>query len=238
MKTIFISMLFLYCNIVFPQTASPENYSKIKFVYEQTSNFYIENDQLFADTLLLKMEFPKIKFSKTLSPLDSTKTIGLVNIKTLRGDDNRKLGNILYHSTHIIEGTYDKIEQKTTLYYERVNSASNEILRSYFKDNYPPFSFNVIVDYLKNKIYTNYPSVNYEETFESKMNKITFLNEEKTVGFYSFENKKGFNTEEIVLNKKYSNKITPPIIFSNNDFAVDKIISLRDTIKLISVTYE
>ena len=34
------------------------------------------------------------------------------------------------------------------------------------------------------------------------MNKITFLNEEKTVGFYSFENKKGFNTEEIVLNKK------------------------------------
>ena len=136
MKTIFISMLFLYCNIVFPQTASPENYSKIKFVYEQTSNFYIENDQLFADTLLLKMEFPKIKFSKTLSPLDSTKTIGLVNIKTLRGDDNRKLGNILYHSTHIIEGTYDKIEQKTTLYYERVNSASNEILKRYFKDNW------------------------------------------------------------------------------------------------------
>jgi hypothetical protein len=238
MKTIFISMLFLYCNIVFPQTASPENYSKIKFVYEQTSNFYIENDQLFADTLLLKMEFPKIKFSKTLSPMDSTKTVGLVNIKTLRGDDNRKLGNILYHSTHIIEGTYDRIEQKTTLYYERVNSASNEILKRYFKDYYPPFSFNVIVDYLKNKIYTNYPSVNYEETFESKMNKITFLNEEKTVGFYSFENKKGFNTEEIVLNKKYSNKITPPIIFSNNDFAVDKIISLRDTITLISVTYE
>ena len=231
-------MLFLYCNIVFPQTASPENYSKIKFVYEQTSNFYIENDQLFADTLLLKMEFPKIKFSKTLSPMDSTKTVGLVNIKTLRGDDNRKLGNILYHSTHIIEGTYDRIEQKTTLYYERVNSASNEILKRYFKDYYPPFSFNVIVDYLKNKIYTNYPSVNYEETFESKMNKITFLNEEKTVGFYSFENKKGFNTEEIVLNKKYSNKITPPIIFSNNDFAVDKIISLRDTITLISVTYE
>ena len=27
-------------------------------------------------------------------------------------------------------------------------------------------------------------------------------------------------------------------IFSNNDFAVDKIISLRDTITLISVTYE
>ncbi len=238
MKTIFLSLVFICYNILFSQPASLETYSKIKFVYEQTSNFYIENDQLYADTLLLKMEFPKLKFSKTVNPQDSTKMVGLVNIKSLRGDYNRKLGVILYHSTHIIEGTYDKIEQKTTLFYERVNSASNEILKRYFKDYYPPFSFNVIVDYFKNKIYTNYPSVNYEETFESKMNKITFFNDEKTVGFFSFENKKGINTDEIILNKKHSNKITPHIIFSNNDFAVDKITSLRDTIKLISVTYE
>jgi hypothetical protein len=138
----------------------------------------------------------------------------------------------------MIEGNYDKIEQKTKLSYVRANSASNAILKRYFKDYYSSFSFNVIVDYLKNKIYTNYPSVNYEETFESKMNKITFLNDEKTVGIYSFENKKGINTNEIILNKKHSNKITPRIIFSNNDFAVNKITSLLDTITLISVTYE
>jgi hypothetical protein len=238
MKTIFLYVLFLYCNIVFPQTASSEIYSKIKFVYEQKSNFYIENDQLYVDTLLLKMEFPNLKFSKIVNPQDSTKIVGLVNLKSLRSDDNRKLGGIIYHSTHMIEGNYDKIEQKTKLSYVRANSASNAILKRYFKDYYSSFSFNVIVDYLKNKIYTNYPSVNYEETFESKMNKITFLNDEKTVGIYSFENKKGINTNEIILNKKHSNKITPRIIFSNNDFAVNKITSLLDTITLISVTYE
>ena len=76
MKKIFFFSLILFCNIVSSQTSLPETYSKIKFVYEQKSNFFIEKDQLYADTLLLKIEFPKLKFSKILSPLDSTKTIG------------------------------------------------------------------------------------------------------------------------------------------------------------------
>jgi len=68
MKKVFFYSLILFCNIVFSQTASSETYSKIKFVYEQKSNFFIENDQLYADTLVLKIEFPKLKFSKTASP--------------------------------------------------------------------------------------------------------------------------------------------------------------------------
>jgi hypothetical protein len=215
-----------------------ETYSKIKFVYEQKSNFFIENDQLYADTLLLKMEFPKLKFQKTSSTLDSTKIIGFINIKNLDYEENEKLGSILYHSTHTIEGTYDFIKHKTTLFFKRGNVALKVILKKYFKGSYPPFSFKVVIDYNKKQIHTNYPSVNYEESFDSQLNKITFLNDEKTVGFYSFENKKGINTNEIVLNKKHSNKITPHIIFSNNDFAVDKIASLLDTITLLSVIYD
>ena len=238
MKKIFFFSLILFCNIVFSQTSLPETYSKIKFVYEQKSNFFIEKDQLYADTLLLKIEFPKLKFSKILSPLDSTKTIGFVNVKNLDYEENEKLGSILYHSTHTIEGTFDLIKHKTTLFFNRGNVALKVILKKYFKGSYPPFSFKVVIDYNKKQILTNYPSVNYEESFDSQLNIINFLNDEKTLGTYTFENKLGFHSNEIILNKKYNKKITPHIIFSNNDFAVDKITSLLDTITLLSATYE
>lgn len=238
MKKIFFSLLILFCNSVFSQTALSESYSKIKFVYEQKSNFFIENDQLYADTLLLKMEFPRLKFSKISSPLDSTKIIGFVNIKSLSYEENKKLGSTLYHSTHTIEGAYDIIKHKTSLFFNRGNSDLNLIFKKHFKGSYPPFSFNLVIDYNKKYIYTNYPSVNYEESFDSQLKTINFLNDEKTLGTYNFENKLGFHSNEITLNKKYNNKITPHIIFSNNDFAVDKITSLLDTITLISVTYE
>ena len=238
MKKIFFSSLILFCNIVFSQMGLSETYSKIKFVYEQKSNFFIENDQLYADTLLLKMEFPKLKFQKISSPLDSTKIIGFVNIKNLDYKENKKLGSILYHSTHTIEGTYDLKKHKTTLFFNRVNVALKVILKKYFKGSYPPFSFKVVIDYNKKQIHTNYPSVNYEESFNSQLNKINFLNDEKTLGTYTFENKLGFYSNEIILNKKYNNKITPHIVFSNNNFAVDKITSLMDTITLLSVDYE
>jgi hypothetical protein len=238
MKKIFFSILILFCNIVFSQTGLSETYSKIKFVYEQKSNFFIENDQLYADTLLFKMEFPKIIFSKIVSPQDSTKMVGFVNIKNLDYEENEKLGSILYHSTHTIEGTYDLIKDKTTLFFNRGNVALKVIFKKYFKGSYPSFSFKVVIDYHKKQIYTNYPCVNYEESFDSQLNKINFLNDEKTLGTYTFENKLGFHSNEIILNKKYNNKITPHIIFSNNDFAVDKITSLLDTITLLSVIYD
>ena len=238
MKKIFFSGLILFCNIVFSQTVLSETYSKIKFVYEQKSNFFIENDQLFADTLLLKMEFPNLKFSKISSPLEPTKITGFVTVKSLSFEDNKKLGSILYHSTHTIEGTYDKTKHKTTLFFNRGNTVLNVIFKKHFKGPHPPFSFNVVVDYNKKKIFTNYPSVNYVEAFESQLKNINFLNDEKTIGVYTFENKVGFYSNEITLNKKYNNKITPHIIFSNNDFAVDKTTSLLDTITLTSVTYE
>lgn len=238
MGKIFFFGLILFCNIVFSQSELSQPYSKIKFVYEQKSNFFIENDQLYADTLLFKTEFPKLKFSKVSSPLDPTKIIGLVTINSFNYEDNKKLANILYHSTHTIEGTYDLAKHKTTLFFNRGNAALNVILKKYFKGSYPPFKFKVVVDYNKKYIYTNYPNVNYEDLFDSQLNKINFSNDEKTQGTYTFENKLGFYSNEIILNKKYNNKITPHIIFSNNDFSVDKIISLLDTITLLSVTYE
>lgn len=116
MKKILFSLLILVCNIVFSQTTMPETYSKINFVYEQKSNFLIENDNLYADTLLFRITFPKLKFSKVISPIDSTKTIGFIAMKNLSKEDKKTLQSSLYHSTHTIEGTYDVRKNKTTFY--------------------------------------------------------------------------------------------------------------------------
>ncbi|HSN49159.1 MAG TPA: hypothetical protein VLR29_10395, partial [Flavobacterium sp.] len=153
MKKIMFSLFILVCNIAFSQTAIPETYSKIKFVYEQKSNFIIENDKLYADTLLLKFEFPELKFSKISSPLDSAKTIGFIQIKSLNNEDKKKLSSILYHSTHTIDGTYDVKKNKTKLFFTRGNKALSAIFKEYFEDIYRSFSFNVVVDYNKKKIH-------------------------------------------------------------------------------------
>ncbi|MFV8345556.1 hypothetical protein ACNQGX_05630 [Flavobacterium sp. ZB4P13] len=231
-------MLILACNVVFSQTTLPGTYSKIKFVYEQKSNFFIENDKVYADTLLLKVEYPKLKFSKVISPFDSTKIIGFLEIKSFNNEDKKILESYLYHTTHTIEGTYDLKKNKTKLFFTRGNKALNETFKKYFGGNYSPFIFNVVVDYNEKKIHTNYPRINYTKSFDSQLKKINFISDDKTLGTYTFQTKKGFHTNVVTLDKKYNNKITLDIIFSNNDFGVDKIVSLFDTISLISVIYE
>ncbi|WP_282731806.1 hypothetical protein [Flavobacterium yafengii] len=231
-------MLILACNIVFSQTTMPGTYSKIKFVYEQKSNFFIENDKVYADTLLLKVEYPKLKFSKVISPSDSTKIIGFLEIKSFNKEDKKILGSYLYHTTHTIEGTYDLKKNKTKLFFTRGNKALNETFKKYFGGNYSPFIFNVVVDYNEKKIHTNYPRINYTKSFDSQLKKINFVSDDKSLGTYTFQNSKGIQTNVVTLNKKYNNKITPNIIFSNNDFGVGEIASIFDTITLISVIYE
>jgi hypothetical protein len=238
MKKIFFTVLILAYNIVFSQTEMPETYSKIKFVYEQKSNFFIEDDKLYADTLLFRITFPKLKFSKVISPLDSTKTIGFLVIKNLSKEDKRTLEGNLYHSTHTIVGTYDVQKNITKLFYTRGSKPLSEIYKKYFGGNFSPFAFNVIVDYNKGEIYTNYPSVKHTASFDSQLKKIIFTNEDKSLGTCTFQTKRGFQTDRITLNKKHNNKITSDIVFSNNDFAVDKIVSVYNTTTLLSVIYE
>jgi hypothetical protein len=239
MKKNLFSMLILVCNIVFSQTVTPETYSKINFVYEQKSNFIIENDNLYADTLLVRITFPKLKFSKVISTVDSTKTIGFIAMKNLSKEDKRTLGSSLYHSTHIIKGTYDVKKNKTKLLYRRGSPAMTEIFKKYFLGPSSPFAFDVIIDYKNDAIYTNYPSVNYSSSLKSKLKKILFAGTDKTIGTCTFlTNRNDFQTDVVTLNNKHNKKITSDEVFSNNDYAIDKIVTLYDTTTLLSVVYE
>lgn len=239
MKKILFPVLILVCNIVLSQTAVPETYSKIKFVYEQKSNFLIENANLYADTLLFRITFPKLKFSTVISPIDSTKTIGFIAMKNLNKEDKKTLGSWLYHTTHIITGTYNVKKNKTKLLHKRGSPAMSEIFKTYFGGDSSPFAFDVIIDYKNDAIYTNYPNVNYSSSLKSELKKIIFAGSDKSVGTYTFlTGRNDFQTDVVTLNNKHNRKITSDVVFSNNDFAVEKIISLYDTTTLLSVIYE
>ena len=238
MKKILFPVLILVCNIALSQTITPETYSKIKFVYEQKPNFFIENNKLYADTLLFRITFPKLKFSTVISPIDSTKTIGFIAMKNLNKEDKRTLGSSLYHSTHTIEGTYDVKKNKTKLLYRRGSPVMSEIFKKYFLGSSSPFAFNVIIDYKNDAIYTNYPSVNYSSSLKSELKKIIFAGSDKSIGTYTFQTNTGSQTNVVAINNKHSKKITSDEVFSNNDYAIEKIVSLYDTTTLLSVIYE
>jgi hypothetical protein len=238
MKKICITVLILGYNIVLSQTVMPESYSKINFVYEQKSNFLIQDGKVYADTLLLIHTYPKLKFLKVTSPTDERQTVGFLDLQNLTKEDKKTLENNLYHTTHTIKGTYDLKKNKTKLFYTRGNKSLNETFKKYFGGSYNSFVFNVIIDYENKNIQTNYPLTNYIDAFENQLKKIDFVNNEKCRGTFTYRKNTYIGTDWVTLDKKYSNKVAPDIIFANNNFGVARIVSLFDTIDLISVSYE
>ena len=238
MKKLLLIVLITISHIGSSQTVGSKEYSKIKFVYEQKSNFYLDNDKVYADTLLFKYEYPQLKFSKTVSPLDSTKIIGFIEFKNFSKEDNKKLQSNIYHNTHTIKGTYNVKKNRTNLHFKRGSKNMKEIFTRYFGGGFSDFQFDVVIDYNSRQINTSYPSRNYTESFDSKLRKINFLNNDNSVGTYTFQTKNSNYTNVVTLNKEYNNKITPEEVFSNNGFGISEIVSLHDTTKLLSVIYE
>ena len=236
-KTVVLSLI-LICTSIYSQVNAPEAFSRIKFIYEQKSNFNILNKILYADTLLMKTTFPKLAFIKVENPEDHSKIVASIDMHNLSNVDKNKLASELYHNTHTINGVFDVKKNKTTLTFNRGSSALSKTFKENFRKSSPPFVFKIFVDYNSKQIDTNYPSTNYSESFDSQLKKINFINGDNCLGTYTFQTNKGYYTNVVTLNKKYNNKITSDIIFSNNDFGVSEIVSLFDTTTLISVVYE
>jgi hypothetical protein len=157
----------------------------------------------------------------------------------LSREEKNKLGSYLYHDTHSIYGTYDVKKNKTVLIFKRGNAIMYENLKKYIGGgNYTKFSYNVVIDYKNKNILTRYPNTSYNKSFSTEVKQITFNNENKTLGTYKVNTQNGVLVNVIDLDKNISNKITPNVVFANTNFGVDKIESIYNTIKLITVSYE
>lgn len=225
-KLLSILMLVLFFNSSFSQTNFPEEpkeYKKINFVYEQKSNYYIDDRGVFADTLLFKVDFPNIKYRKVINPNDSINVCGLVLLRDFKGEDRRHFCGIIYHTNQTYYGTYDASKNLTTFNIVRNDTKTRDIFGKYFSERYSKFEMNLYFD--------------YSEMVPDDFHKIIYT-KDKTAGTF----KKIWNNilfeNIVILNPSLNKKITTNTFFSNNDFGVQKIITIHDTMTLIKVAYK
>jgi hypothetical protein len=55
---------------------APQDFKEIHFTYERKANAVFTDRGLFADTLLLKLHFPNVKFIKEANPKNPTHIYG------------------------------------------------------------------------------------------------------------------------------------------------------------------
>lgn len=233
----------IYCfvflpSLIFSQESKPDGYSKIHFVYNKKANYHIDENGVFADTVLLKFDFPAIKYTLRRSPNDVKSIVGFVPLKDFDKESKAKLSSTIYHTVEKIHGTYDLKKNTTTLRISRNDEDAKKVLKNFFQEGYHSFDYTISIDYQKKMWRCKYPLISYKYKFNEILRTINFFNENKTEGSYLVKRKTLVLDNLVYLDEKLNNKITPGEIFLNNDFGVEKIVGIHETISLESVVYK
>jgi hypothetical protein len=214
----------------------PPNTKEIHFVYQMKSNYVINDEGIFADTIAFKIDFPNLKYTLRNNPLDSTLVCGFSTLKNFGNKNKVKLKALLYHANETINGIHFIASKKTVYNVVRGDDETRMIFKKYLKEKFPNFEYRVEIDFVKKTEKINYPRVNYEHTFAEIAKTIEFNNEEN-IGFYFQTNKGVLYKNIVILNNKLSNFVSP-LLFNNNKFGIDKIETIDRTITLKSVFYK
>lgn len=214
----------------------PENTKEIHFIYEVKSNYVINDEGIYADTLLFKIDFPNSKYTLRKYPKDTTVVCGFSTLKGFGGKNKDKLFSILYHSNETINGIHFIPSRKTVFNVVRGDDETKMIFKKYLKQRFLDFEYREEFDFAKKTEKIKFPRVNYDRTFAEISKKIKFQNE-PTIGFYEEENK-GFLFKNIVYFNNDLSKFIAPVLFDNSNFGVEKIETVQRTITLKSVTYK
>jgi hypothetical protein len=247
MKYIFFLILSSY--FAFSSSAQIEvptrNYKKIIFKYETKPNFYFKKDSVFADTFLLKKEFPRINYILKKSHKDSIQNIGYILKENMNAEEKANLSSIIFHLYHQITYTYTIKSKKTKAKGSScMDSECKNIFKLFFNKNSPgttifpsTVKYNDEHDLMTNNTYSGlsheekYPLIKWSEEFEN-------------VGFYD-QTIKNHNSDDlykytnvILFNPDLDRHINPIHLFKNCNYGVRKTISKYSTTTLLSVKYK
>jgi len=214
----------------------PENAKEIHFVYQIKSNYIVNDEGVFADTLLLKIDFPTLKYNLRKNPQDSSLVYGFSTLKNFGGKNKDILYAILYHSNETINGIHFIPSKKTVFNVVRGDDETKMIFKKYLKQRFIDFEYREEFDFAKKTEKINFPRVNYDRTFADISKNIKF-NNDPTIGFYE-EESKGVLYKNIVFFNKDLSKFISPVLFDNNNIGVYRIETIKKTITLKSVTYK
>ena len=239
-KALLILLLEIFITSSFSQInfqEEPKEYKKIHFVYEQKSNYYIDERGVFADTLLFQVDFPKLKYTKITSPNDSTFVCGFISLKDFDSQEKKKLSAILYHGNQKLEGEYNLKTNTTIIKVERNNPVTREVFKKHLKTSYLNFEYTITINYNLKTIFIKYPLVEYLKEFKNEFKKIVY-DSDKLSGTFKEEREDFIFENKVFLNAKLNNKIVPGQVFTNNSSGVEKIISVYNTFNLLSYSYK
>lgn len=233
----FVNILFLisfwscFSQNDFPE--APKECKKIHFVYERKCNFYFDDKGIYADTTLCRIEFPGVKLIKTNHPKDGSQC-GFISFSSMDEKAKKSLKSDIYHAYESYVGTYDVKRNETTIKALRYDPEVKKLFNNVFNESYSKFSYTIYIDYKKKIKTLEFPAVTYEIPFYEEQTEI-YLNSD-TVGYCYVSKAKIKN--DVSLNQNLSKYITLGYIFANNDFGLEKMSSLYQTVQLKSVTYE
>lgn len=236
MNKILIPLFFFVAFEMFSQIeAKPIYYKKINFVYETRSNYFIDEDGIYADSLLIKLDFPVIKFTTVNKLIENENCNSFIPLKLLNKSDIKKLCAILYHTNQKFIGVYDAEKNETKYSVERNDQLTKKIFKNILKERYSNFFYKIVIKFSKNKIHLDYPSANYTFTITEKAKNI--IMESRVIGRYKEVVNNVAFSNVFLLNINLDPKIMPDDIFTNNNYGVEEIKKLNETTILKSVKY-
>ena len=219
----------------------PEDFKEIHFEYEKSSNYFINKDGVYADTLLLKLHLPMLKFQKTKHPLHENEICGFIPHKNFTEEATTKLGGALYHINERIRGVYNRKKNITVLTIVRDNSVQ-PTFRGFLKRKSSKgpgyFKHTMTIDYNKKTIRREYPMTSADFVFDTQLCDIVFAANKTLSGRYKEQFDDKIFENIVVLNPALDKAVTPGEIFTNNDSGIEQILSIAETITLKSFSYK
>lgn len=197
---------------------APQEYKKIYFTYEVKSNYIVEEQGFFADTLLLKMDFPDIKYTLKPNPEDVTENVAYVAFDQMTKEDRKRLSGALAHCEKNIYGVYNLKKNRVTLKHDRTRM---------------DYEWESFIEYKTMDINQQKPML-----IKDMPEKVVFDDVNKLSG--TFKKKSGDKVFEnvIIFDETLPRYVTTDDAFFDGNYGVRKIITLYSTTELKSVTYK
>lgn len=220
---------------------APEHYTKIHFKYTVTSNYYIDEKGVYADSLLLKTDFPNKKFSLTKLPTDTLNVVGFIpHYDFNEGEKTTLIRNIARYCSYKEITFNTKKKQATITHYNPSLSHLPKYLADFIAPKAAallPVNTTSTITYMDNQMCRIKNTA--EDTVESYKNKtIHWIEGMDYVGMFDYPYGAHLYKNVVYVNPKLNKYIVPTLLFSNCEYGIEKIEAIPFTVVLVYVAYE
>lgn len=209
-----------------------KEYSKIKFIFESSPNYFFSEEGIVGNLELLKKEFPL----ETIVLIESdTIKKGFIAYKQITELNKESIKVFLTHHSEIIVGEYDKATNRTSIKVFRNDTKASKGAKKYLNLEVNAVDSQGYIDYNKKIFSQGNVNYNYQKKFKEINFNIDFVSKSK--GFFQFINSKKTKCE-VELSEDLPIYVTPNILFANANYGVKRFSNIYSTVTLMSVSYE